>query len=46
MGVEKERSGHIREFKIFGNNKKEGNHEPGGDRSIIDQRMEFIFRSL
>jgi hypothetical protein len=35
-----------RDSEMFGNSKKEENHEPNEDRATIDESVEFISRSL
>jgi hypothetical protein len=41
----KEDSRKIRGSRMFGNSKKEGNHEPSEDKAIINESVEFIYHS-
>jgi hypothetical protein len=44
--VEKEQSRNRRDSKVFGNSKKEENHEPSEDNAVIDQSLEAIYSAL
>jgi hypothetical protein len=46
MAEEEEGSRNMGDSKIFGNSKKERNHEPTEARGIIDQSLENIHCSL